>query len=54
MKETTKLNVDEMVLSDRLRKMKFSAMAKKLEDIFNDPLSPNRTFLECATDLVNS
>ena len=54
MKETTKLNVDEMVLCDRLRKMKFSAMAKKLEEIFSDPLSPNRTFLECATDLVNS
>ena len=42
--EEEKLTIDEMVLCDRLRRMKFSAMATALEDMLLDPLSPNRTF----------
>ena len=54
MKENNKLEIGEMVLCDRLRKMKLSAMARRLEAIFADPLSPNRTFAECIGDLVNA
>ena len=52
--EEEKLTIDEMVLCDRLRRMKFSAMATALEDMLLDPLSPNRTFEEKITDLINS
>lgn len=52
--DDVKLSNDELVICDRLRKMKLSTMANTLEEIFKDPLSPNRSFLELSSDLVNS
>lgn len=52
--DDVKLSNDELVICDRLRKMKLSTMANTLEEIFKDPLSPNRSLLELSSDLVNS
>lgn len=54
MSKDNKLDVSDLVLCDRLRRMKFSSMAKKLEAMLEDPLTPNKTFAECATELVNA
>ena len=54
MEYDVKLSNDELVICSRLRKMKLSTMANTLEQIFKDPLTPNRSFLEICSDLVNS
>ncbi len=49
-----KLTNDEMIICDRLRRMKLSTMADALDAIFKDPLTPNREFFEIISDLVNT
>ncbi len=49
-----KLTNDEMIICDRLRRMKLSTMADTLDAVFKDPLTPNREFFEIISDLVNT
>lgn len=48
-----KLSNDEMIICDKLRKMKLSIMSEALDGVFKDPLTPNRTFFEVISYLVN-
>lgn len=54
MEYDVKLSNEELVVCDRLRKMKLSSMADALTTTFKDPLTPNRSFFELISDLVNS
>lgn len=49
-----KISNEELIICDRLRKMKLSTMSETLDGVFKDPLTPNRTFFEIISELVNS
>ena len=54
MENTTKLTIEEYEICNKLKNMRFSGMAKSLEEIFSDPNSDLISFREKVCQLVDA